>query len=82
MRNVRRIKTIALIVGVGGIFGQYAAGFADSMVVITRDLPDTPSLFLGFSFSLGPLVAMLVIFLLAEVFRRGVALRDDVEGLV
>lgn len=82
MRNVRRIQTIALVVGVGGIVEQYAAGFADSMVVLTRGLPDTPSLFFGFSFSPGPVVAMLVIVLLAEVFRRGVALRDDVEGLV
>jgi Protein of unknown function (DUF2975) len=81
-RNVRRINTIALVVGAGGILAQYAGGFADSMVVITRDLPDTPSLFFGFSFSPVPLVAMLAIALVGEVFRRGVALRDDVEGLV
>ena len=52
------------------------------MVTITRRLPTTPNQFFGFSFSLEPLVAMLVILLLAEVFRRGVKLRDDVEGLV
>jgi len=81
-RNVRRINTIALIFGAGGILAQYAEGFADSMVTITRRLPTTPNQFFGFSFSLEPLVAMLVILLLAEVFRRGVKLRDDVEGLV
>ena len=82
MRNVRRIQAIALVVGAGGIVGQYAVGFADSMVVITRDLPDTPSLFFGFSFSLGPIAAGIVIALIGEAFRRGVELRQDVEGLV
>ena len=81
-RNVRRINTIALIVGVGWVLAQFAEGLADSMVNITRSLPATPTLIFEFSFSAGPLVAMLVIFLLAEVFRRGVKLRDDVEGLV
>ena len=81
-RNVRRINMIALIVGIGGMLVQSAQGLADNAIYTTGRLPDR----VGFIFELTitplPLVAMLVIALIGEAFRRGVALREDVEGLV
>ena len=81
-RNVRRINTIALIVGIGGVMGQLAQGIADNAILTTGRLPDRGGLPFVFTFSPLPLVAMLVIALIGEAFRRGVQLRDDVEGLV
>lgn len=80
-RNVRRITTIALIVGVGGTLVPFVQGIANSTIYTTGRLPMPNTLFIG-TITLAPLVAMLVIFLIGETFRRGVALRDDVEGLV
>ena len=81
-RNVRRINTIALIVGLGGVMGQLAQAIADNAIQTTGRLPDRVDLTLGATFTPLPLVVMLVIALIGEVFRRGVQLRDDVEGLV
>ena len=81
-RNVRRINTIALIVGLGGVMGQLAQAIADNAIQTTGRLPGRVDLTLGATFTPLPLVVMLVIALIGEVFRRGVQLRDDVEGLV
>ena len=81
-RNVKRINTIALIVGIGGVMGQLAQGIADNAIQTTGRLPDRGGLTFMFTFSPLPLVAMLVIAFIGEAFRRGVQLRDDVEGLV
>jgi hypothetical protein len=35
-----------------------------------------------FSLSVGPLLAGVVVLVLAEVFRQGVRLRHDVDGLI
>jgi hypothetical protein len=81
-RNVRRINTIALVVGLGWILAQFAQGVADNAIQTTGRLPDRGGLTFVFTFTPVPLVVMLVIALIGEVFRRGVQLRDDVEGLV
>lgn len=81
-RNVRRVNLIALIVGIGGVLVQLAQSVADSAIQTSGRLPDPPVLIFEFSFTPVPLVAMLVIALVGEVLRRGVKLRDDVEGLV
>ena len=92
-RNVRRISLTALIIGVGGTLAQVAEGFANSAIYTTGRLPDQA----GRSFEMLikslnevvnapgaplPIVCMLVLGLVGEVVRRGVELRDDVEGLV
>ena len=81
-RNVRRINLIALIVGVGGVLGQLAVAFADNAIYLTGRLPHSSFVPFEATFSPAPLFAMFVIAFIGEVFRRGVALRDDVEGLV
>jgi hypothetical protein len=83
-RNVRRINTIAIIVGIGGTLVQIIQGFADNAILASSRLPDSSARTLVFelSFTPIPLVVMLVIALVGEVFRRGIALRADVEGLV
>jgi hypothetical protein len=81
-RNVRRINAIALVIGLGWIVVQFAQGVADNAIQTTGRLPDRGDLTFVFTFTPLPLVVMLVIALIGEVFRRGVELRDDVEGLV
>jgi len=81
-RNVQRINTIAFIVGFGGSLVQLAWAVADNAIYTSDRLPKPDNGIIGMTFTLTPLVAMMVIFLIGETFRRGVALRDDVEGLV
>ena len=81
-RNVRRINTIALAIGLGWILVQFAQGVADNMIQTSGRIPDQGDPSFVFTFTPLPLVVMLVIALIGEVFRRGVQLRDDVEGLV
>jgi len=81
-RNVRRINTIVLVIGLGWIVAQFAQGVADNMIQTSDRIPDQGNPSLVFTFTPLPLVVMLVIALIGEVFRRGVQLRDDVEGLV
>ena len=81
-RNVRRINTIALIIGLGGMLWQMATAFADNAIYTTGRVPDLGSLPFEATFSPFPLVAMFVIALIGEAFRRGVVLREDTEGLV
>jgi hypothetical protein len=81
-RNVWRINMIALVIGLGWILVQFAQGVADNAIQTTGRLPDRGDLTFVFTFTPLPLVVMLVIALIGEVFRRGVQLRDDVEGLV
>lgn len=81
-RNVRRINLTAIIVCFGGIFAQAAQGFADNAIYTTGRLPRPSNLIFEMTFTPWPLAVMLVIALVGEVFRRGIELRDDVEGLV
>lgn len=81
-RNVGRINTIALVIGIGGVLVQFVQGIADFAIQTMGRLPDRSDLTYVFTFTPLPLVVMLVIALIGEVFRRGVQLRDDVEGLV
>ncbi|NMM32880.1 MAG: DUF2975 domain-containing protein [Phycicoccus sp.] len=80
--NVKRINTIALAIGLGGMLWQLATAFADNAIYTTGRVPDLDYLPFEATFSPFPLFAMFVIALIAEAFRRGVILRNDVEGLV
>jgi hypothetical protein len=81
-RNVRRINLIAMLVGVVGMLTQYAQGFANSAIYASGRLPERAGLLFEATLTPLPIVAMLVLALVGEAFRRGVVLRDDVEGLV
>ena len=80
--NVRRINAIALIVGFGGMLVQLTQGFADSAILTTGRLPGASTPAWVMTLTPLPVVVMLGIALIGEAFRRGVALRNDVEGLV
>lgn len=81
-RNVWRITTTALIVGIGMWPVQFAQGVADNMIQTSGRIPDQGDPSFVFTFTPLPLAAGIVIALIGEAFRRGVQLRDDVEGLV
>jgi len=81
-RNVWRINTIAFVVGLGWILVQFAQGVADNMIQTTGRIPDQGDPSFVFTFTPLPLAAGIVIALIGEAFRRGVEIRDDVEGLV
>jgi Protein of unknown function (DUF2975) len=80
--NVRRLNTIALVVGLGWPLAQVAQGIADSAIYGSGRGPRPSEMVFVMTFSPLPLVVMMVILLISETFRRGVALREDVEGLV
>jgi uncharacterized membrane protein len=82
--NVRRINTIAVIIGFSGLLLQFAQDIAHNAMSISDRLPG-PSDVAGSPhppFTLLPVVVMIVLLIIGEAFRRGVALREDVEGLV
>ena len=81
-RNVMRLNVIALTVGIGWMPVQFAQGVADNMIQASGRIPDQGGPTFVFTFTPLPLVAGIVIALIGEAFRRGVELRDDVEGLV
>lgn len=82
--NARRLTAAALAVLVGGLLTSGASAFS-SMVLAgaAQDLlgPDS-GVVAGGEMSLLPALAALPIACLAEFFRRGTVLRDDVAGLV
>jgi hypothetical protein len=78
--NARRMLWIAAIVGIGGSAVQLIEYAAHQNMVdhsAAAGLVEVP-----FHFGAGPLLAGVLILVLAEVFRQGVRLRDDVAGLV
>jgi hypothetical protein len=81
-RNVRRIYTIAFIIGFGWTPVMFAQGMAVNAMYVSDRVPRPSHPTFTLPFTLVPLVVMLVILLIGEAFRRGVELRDDVEGLV
>lgn len=80
--NVKRINAIALIVGFGGLLAQFLQGLADNAINTTGRLPKPDTLIFVFALTPLPIIVMFAILLIGEAFRRGVVLRNDVEGLV
>ncbi|MBY8874180.1 DUF2975 domain-containing protein [Micromonospora sp. PLK6-60] len=78
--NARRIVLIGLLVAVGGSAVQLL-GYAADKAVIARSAA-AGVVDVAFSFSVAPLAIGAIVLLLAEVFRQGVRLRADVDGLV
>jgi hypothetical protein len=78
--NARRLIWIGLLVGVGGSVTQLVAYAAHTSMVdrsAAAGLVRVP-----FHFGAGPLLAGLLVLVLAEAFRQGVRLRADVDGLI
>lgn len=71
---------IGLLVGVGGSLAQLVTYAAHRSMVdrsAAAGYVEVP-----FHFGVGPVLAGLLVLVLAEAFRQGVRLRADVEGLV
>ena len=78
--NARRIVATGLAVAVGGSAVQLL-GYAAHKGIVARSAA-AGIVDVAFSFSFVPLVVGAVVLLLDEVFRQGVRLRAEVDGLV
>lgn len=78
--NVRRLRTMGMLLAVGVPLGSVASNMFEQGLASTA--PAAADLGSVFSLSFGGPLAGLGLFVLAEVFARGVRLRDDVEGTV
>lgn len=82
--NVRRLTAAALTVLFGGLAAGLAATFRTiELTTNAQDLlNDGTALVAGAALPLWPIALGLLLLCLAEFFRRGTALAEDVEGLV
>lgn len=82
-RNPRRIVGLAGLVVLGGLGGPLLDGLARFSVLdhLGATGPESPFL-LDATWDLAPLVLAGLLLALADAFRRGVRLTDDVQGLV
>lgn len=78
--NARRMVGVGLAVAIGGSAVQLL-GYAAHNGILARSAA-AGIVDITFSFSFLPLVVGAIVLLLAEVFRQGVRLRAEVDGLV
>jgi hypothetical protein len=78
--NAGRLTTLAILVVVGGTFLPVFQSIGHDAVLdpLLADAPGGGTLDL----QVWPVLTGMLVFFLAEVFRRGARLREDVEGLV
>lgn len=81
-RNVRRLNLIALTVGLGSAVVTGANVIADLMLSDSVLTDEVVTRAFAVQLPFGFLGVMLVVAAIAEAFRHGVRLRDDVDGLV
>lgn len=77
-RNVTRSRVIALAVGVGGLLTALLSSVVDA-ALLARHSDEAQ---LTFHLPVWPLITMLLVAAVAQVFASGSALRHDVAGLV
>ena len=79
-RNVHRLMVLTGLVAVGGLVGDWGAALVRLWVIDSSDLGSlvTHDAQLGFTF----LGVVLLLGVVTEVWRRGVAMREDLDGLV
>ncbi len=82
MENVRRLRGVAVVVGMGAVIVSLAQAVCDLVLSDRALLGQDESWVFELSLPFGYLAVMLVVAAIAEAFRHGVRLRDDVEGLV
>jgi hypothetical protein len=82
--NAARIAGIAALTLGGSIGAAVTPGLAGGLVLgrIGLDSADSPVVATPFSFPQTPLLVALLLLALAEAFRRGTELAQDVDGLV
>lgn len=78
--NPRRLHGIAMLILVGGVFGNWLEAITSSLLVAGTHLQDRiPT---SLQISPLPVMAFFLVVALAEAFRLGTRLREDTEGLV
>jgi hypothetical protein len=79
-RNVHRLMVLTGLVAAGGLIGDWGAALVRLWVIDSSDLGSLVShdAQLGFTF----LGVVLLLGVVTEVWRRGVAIREDLDGLV
>ena len=78
--NARRLERLATVVLVGGMAAQLLEALGRHAVLGAPEVADRVVMSAEIAFL--PVVAAVGLRILAEVFRQGVTLREDVEGLV
>ena len=78
--NARRLTGLSILVMVGGMMLQVVDNWTRSDLLASVPAFDRDGM--SFELSLWPLLVGFLVAFFAEVFRRGAALREDVEGLV
>jgi hypothetical protein len=81
-RNPRRLRQLALLVAAGGLGGQLLGMVASSAVLRHVGMAENGPVLPAAQFDLGPLIWAGLLLVIAEAFRRGRELSDDVAGLV
>lgn len=81
-QNVRRLRGIALVVGIGAVVVSLVESVCDFLLADPGALGEGVQRTFELSLPIGFLAVMLVIAAIAEAFRHGARLREDVDGLV
>ncbi|MCB1302383.1 MAG: DUF2975 domain-containing protein [Tetrasphaera sp.] len=78
--NLRRMQWLAILVGIDGSLVTWSGAFLDRWLLDTSAAEKIVAMTFDFSFL--PAIGGLLIGVLAEVWRRGMAMREDLDGLV
>ena len=76
------IGVVAVAVVVGGSIAPMLEGLAGMVVLVRAELQDAGLFDFTFEIRLAPMLVGVLSLAVAEAFRRGAALSDDVDGLV
>ena len=79
-RNVRRLGWITVLTAAGGVVGDWGASFVRRWLLDSSDAAGLVPM--DFSLSFGFVGLVLVLGVVTGVWRRGVAMREDLDGLV
>jgi hypothetical protein len=78
--NVKRLMWITVLAAVGGVVGDWGAAFVRRWLLDTSEMAGLVPV--DFSLSFGFVGLVLLLGVITGVWRRGVAMREDLEGLV
>ena len=78
--NVRRLGWITVLTAAGGVIGDWGASFVRRWLLDSSDAAGLVPM--DFSLSFGFIGLVLVLGVVTGVWRRGVSMREDLDGLV
>ncbi len=79
-RNAERLRWAAIAAGVGGMAAASVGTW--SQMVMGDKVPDNLPTAVNTSLSFAPVFIGLLLLMIAEVFRRGAVMREELEGVV